>query len=338
MGEDDQSKQRIYLTDMDNQSQYVNRKRTRIELRALKDAYALKIEADPIPNEKIMPEIDLKRVTAYCTAESFDLKQLSKFLKKNNNAKKVSLYFGECLYVSFVFKDEDNTPHDCFFYDYGVLVCWGMEKSQETKILKMLLNYEINKYEPSNVEIESFRYGITEDPFIINDVIFLNSENYSNKLVISIAIAQSVKLDFYENLVDNTIDLVKELPDEVEKEGKVSKTRKEILKVIGKLHKLRISLNLVSNILDEPEFVWDFPAFSSVYETCRKYLDIKSRVDLLNKRCDVIDGILQILSENITTNNSERLEMAMIIMISANFVIGIIQIIALGFKYSRFGQ
>ncbi|KAF9763375.1 Sporulation protein RMD1 [Nosema granulosis] len=332
MAEEDQSKQRIYLTDTQNESSFVNKKRTRIELRALKDAYALKIEPDSFPAEKIMPEIDLNRVTAYCTAESFDLKRLSKYLKKNDMAKKVSLYFGECLYVSFVFKDGDDTPHDCFFYDYGVLVCWGMEESQESKIIKMLNSFEINKYEPANVEIESFRYGITEDPFIINDVIFLNSENYSNKLVISIAIAQSVKLDFYENLVDCTIELVKDLPEEVEKEGKVSKTRKEILKVIGRLHRLRISLNLVSNILDEPEFVWDFPAFSSVYETCRKYLDIKSRVDLLNKRCDVIDGILQILSENITTNNSERLEMAMIIMISANFVIGIIQIIAVVVK------
>lgn len=335
MADADRNRQRIYLTDMPNESNYVNKKRTRIELRALKDAYALKIEPDTIPAEKIMPEIDLYRVTAYCTAESFDLKGLSKFFKKNELVKKVSLYFGECLYVSFMFKNGDNKPHDCFFYDYGVLVCWEMEESQESKILQMLTNFEKNKYEPNDVEIESFRYGITEDPFIINDVIFLNSENYTNKLVIAIAIAQSVKLDYYENLVDCTIDLVKDLPDEVEKEGKVSKTRKEILKVIGKLHKLRISLNLVSNILDEPEFVWDFPAFSSVYETCRKYLDIKSRVDLLNKRCDVIDGILQILSENITTNNSERLEMAMIIMISANFVIGIIQIIALGVKYMR---
>lgn len=335
MAEDDQSKQRIYLTDMQNESAFVTKKRTRIELRALKDAYALKIEPDTIPTEKIMPEIDLFRVTAYCTAESFDLKRLSKYLKKNEMAKKVSLYFGECLYVSFMFKDGDEKAHDCFFYDYGVLVCWGMEESQESKIIKMLNNFEINKYEPANVEIESFRYGITEDPFIINDVIFLNSENYSNKLVISIAIAQSVKLDYYENLVDCTIELVKDLPEEVEKEGKVSKTRKEILKVIGRLHRLRISLNLVSNILDEPEFVWDFPAFSSVYETCRKYLDIKSRVDLLNKRCDVIDGILQILSENITTNNSERLEMAMILMTSANFVIGIIIIITLWGKYLK---
>ena len=333
MNEKDKTKQRIYLTDINNEQLYGTKKQSRIELRALKDAYALKIEPDYSPKENVLPEIDLYRVTSYCTAENFNLKGLSKFLKKSDFASKVSVYFGECLYASFKF---DDKSHDCFFYDYGVLVCWGMDENEESKILNLIEKFEINKYVPSNVEIESFRYGITEDPFIINDVIYLNSENYFTKMVISIAIAQSVKLDFFENLVDYTIELVKDLPEEVEKEGKVSKTRKQLLKIIGKLHKLRFSLNLVSNILDEPEFVWDYPAFSSVYDTCRKYLDIKSRVDLLNKRVDVIHGILEILSENITTNNSERLEITMIFMISANVIIGIIQIFTVLWIYNQF--
>lgn len=327
MSNNDQTTQRIYLTDSYADACYGTKKQSRIELRALKDAYALKIEPDySSPKENVLPEIELRRVTSYCTAENFDLKGLTKCLKKSEFARKVSVYFGDCLYAEFKFNDK---VHDCFFYDYGVLVCWGMDENQESKILKQIEKFEINKYEPSNVEIESFRYGITKDPFIINDVIYLNSENYFTKMVISIAIAQSVKLDFFENLVDVTIEDVKDLPEEVEKEGKVSKTRKQLLQFIGKLHKLRFSLNLVSNILDEPEFVWDYPAFSSVYETCRKYLDIKSRVDLLNKRVDVISEILEIISENITTNNSERLEKTIIFMISASVLVGFIQIFML---------
>jgi uncharacterized Rmd1/YagE family protein len=332
MMHDESSRQKVYLTDISEEPNVGGRKQARIELRALKDAYALKIEPDNMPRDNnVVPETKLFRVTAYCTAESYDLKNLYKHLKRNALCSKVSMYFGECLYASMTFKAEPPR-YDCFFYEYGVVVCWGMDEEQESIVLKLLGSYEHAPNRPSDVEIELFKYGITDNPFIINDVIYLNSENYFTKLVISIAIAQSVKLDFFENLVDTTIDAVKEFPEKMEKEGKVSETRTEILKIIGKLHRLRFDLNLGSNILDEPELLWDYPAFSSLYETCKRYLEIKPRAELLNRRCDLIHGILEILSEHVTTSNSERLEWAMIIMIFGNVVIGIIQIITLVMK------
>jgi len=208
-----------------------------------------------------------------------------------------------------------------------------MDEIQESMIVKLVGKYEENPHQPSEVEIESFKYGIIDTPFIINDIIYLNSENHFTKMVISIAIAQSVKLDYFENLVDNTIDTVKEFPEEVEREGKVSKSRREIWKMIGKLHRLIFNLNLGSNILDEPEFVWDYPAFSSLYETCKRYLDIKPRADLLNRRCDVINGILEILSENTNRRNTEIFEVVLIVTIFSNVILIISQIIGIYFKF-----
>lgn len=329
MPNEDDIKQTVYLSDTNGEPNVVGRKQTRIELRALKDAYKLNIDPE-IPNTgSVVPDTKLFRVTCYCTAESYDLKNLYKHLKKSSIVKGVSMYFGECLYCSFHFNEKNKSHYDCFFHDYGVVVCWGMDERHESDVIKLLSKFESKPYDLAEVEIEFFKYGLTENPFIINDVIYLNSEAHTNKMVISIAVAQSVKLDYFENLVDSTIESVKNLPEEVEKYGRVSKTRKDLLRVMGKLHSLRFSLNLGSNILDHPEFVWDYPAFSSLYETCRKYLEIKSRSDILNKRLDVIHGILEILSENITTSNSERLEMVMIAMISVNVIIGIVQIIVL---------
>lgn len=325
MLEQEYNKQKIYLTDMTEEPNTGGRKQTRIELRALKDAYALKIEPDVMPREEnTVPDTKLFRVTAYCTADNYDLKNLYKYLKKNSLCNKVSMYFGECLYTSMNFRSSEETL-DCFFYEYGVVVCWGMDETQESMIVKLVGKYEQNPYQPSEVEVESFKYGVTDNPFIINDVIYLNSENHFTKMVISIAIAQSVKLDYFENLVDNTIDAVKEFPEEVEREGKVSKSKKEILKMIGKLHRLRFNLNLGSNILDEPEFVWDYPAFSSLYETCKRYLEIKPRADLLNRRCDVINGILQILSENTNRSNDETYEVFQAAIILSNVILIILR-------------
>lgn len=319
--------QKVFLSELNEEGNSGGRKASRIELRTLKDAYNLKPLTPPAPVVQNEPECELKRVTSYCTAESYNLKNLYKILRENPQAEKIQMYFGECLYMSFGIEEERKV--DVYFLHYGVVVMWGLTESEEQGILRLISRIQENPYDLKGVEIENFMYGTSRNSQIVNDKIFLSEENVHTKMVLSIAMAQSVKLDYFEELVDNTIETVKNLPDEVEKEGKVGKKRQDIMKVMGKLHKLSFNLNLVSNILGEPEFVWEYSAFSSLYETCIRYLDIKTRADLLNKRCEIIHGILEILSDNITTQNSERLEnnMAKLSVISA--VSGIFQCVLL---------
>lgn len=333
-----------------------DKKAARAELRALRDAFLLKtsdLGADTAEEHKKNEEIDLRHVTAFCTAERINLKYLTSFLKEQKMFSKTVAYYGECLYASVrlpsiqrsqkgtksEIKDSELTKSsildsfDVFFFEYGVTVFWGTSSQMESRILKMIKVAEVNPYKHDQIEVENFSYGITKtQPLFCNDVIYLNSDYYFHKMVISCAIAQSVKLDYFEELTDDAIEEVKDLPEEVGNWGKTSYTRKGILKLVGRLHKLRIDLNLVTNILDEPELLWNFPKYSELYESFRRCLEIKTRADILNLRCDVIHGILEILSENINTRNSERLEKMIIGLISVSVVVGIVQIIVLIFK------
>ena len=209
-----------------------------------------------------------------------------------------------------------------FYFDYGVVIFWSMNEYQESTLLKQMKNFEINSYESGRVETEYFKYGVVEEnPMVINDIIYLSTDDFFHKMVISCAIAQSLKLDYFENLVEGAIEGVRDLPGYAEKSGKVGKSRKEVMRIIGKLHGLKLNLNLVSNILDEPEILWHYPLFSSLYETFRIYLGVKTRADVLNQKVDIIQDILQLLSENITTRNSEKLEKLLIFTVVLNVII-----------------
>lgn len=357
-----ESKQTIHLseapdTQANNQK---DKKAARAELRALRDAFPLKTneiegvkdDSNTIDNDK-HDSVNLKRVTAFCSAERINLKYLTAFLKEQKMFTKAVAYYGECLYANVNLQTtvaQRTRTHgsrqkvsdiskslyesfDVFFFDYGVTVFWGTSPQMENKILKLIKVAEINAYPHSQIEVENFSYGLTDNqPLFCNDVIYLNNEYYFHKMIISCAIAQSVKLDYFEELTERTIESVKDLPEQVGNWGKTSYTRKGILRLVGKLHKLRIDLNLVTNILDEPELLWNFPKYSELYESFRRCLEIKTRADILNLRCDVIHGILGILSENINTRNSERLEKMMIGLIGTSVVVGIIQILVLLFK------
>lgn len=298
----------------------VDRKQARIELRTFKDAVPLITVTDThLASSERNVDADLKRVTAYCVAEKINVRELYKEFLKNNSFKKVTMYFCECIYISYTYKNED---YDLFYFDYGVVIFWGLNEYQESILLKQIWDFEVNSYEASKVEVESFKYGIVkENPMVINDIIYLSTNDFFNKMVISCAIAQSLKLDYLEKLVESAIESIRDLPAHVEKAGKVGKSRKEIMRIMGKLHGLKLNLNLVSNILDEPDLLWHYPLFSNLYETFRRYLDIKVRADVLNQRVDVIQDILQLLSENITTRNSERLEKILIFTVVTNSTI-----------------
>jgi len=346
-----EKQQTIHLNDTEANSQK-GKKAARAELRALRDAFPLKTNeiADSCKKEeeKKIDQIESKRVTAYCTCEKINLKYLTAFLKEQKMFTKTIAYYGECLYANVSLQTavaQRTRTHgsrsrvseqskssfesfDVFFFDYGVTVFWGTSPQMETKILNIIKVSEVNSYSRSQIEVENFSYCITDNqPLFCNDVIYLNNEYYFHKMVISCAIAQSVKLDYFEELTEHTIESVKDLPEQVTNWGKTSYTRTGILRLVGRLHKLRIDLNLVTNILDEPELLWNFPKYSELYESFRRCLEIKTRADILNLRCDVIHGILGILSENINTRNSERLEKMMIGLIGVSVVVGIVQIV-----------
>lgn len=298
----------------------IGKKQARIELRLLKDAIPLTTVTDTnLASSDRNISTNLRRVTAYCVADKINIREFYKDCQKNGNFKKVTIYFCECIYTSYTFKNED---YDLFFFDYGVVIFWGLNEYQESILLKQVKNFEVNSYEASKVEIESFKYGIVkENPMVINDIIYLSTDDFFNKMVISCAIAQSLKLDYFENLVDSAIEGIRDLPAHVEHVGKVGKNRREIMKIMGRLHCLKLNLNLVSNILDEPDLLWHYPLFSNLYETFRRYLEIKIRADVLNQRVDVIRDVLQLLSENITTRNSEKLKKIMIFAVITNSMI-----------------
>ncbi|KAF9584891.1 hypothetical protein BGW38_004777 [Lunasporangiospora selenospora] len=180
---------------------------------------------------------------------------------------------------------------EVLFFDYGVVVIWGMSEDEEDRLLHELARFEEEKLDEEDVETEefSFHYNSQYQPRIYNDVITLKSPgNYMVKLTISHAIAQSVKMTLFEGLIENTINATKHIPQMMAETGKVPMSRTAITKKIGQLFIMRINVNLVSNILDTPEIFWSEPSYQPLYSAIRGYLEIGQRVELLNQRTTVI--------------------------------------------------
>nr|KAJ3420811.1 hypothetical protein HK105_005220 [Polyrhizophydium stewartii] len=218
---------------------------------------------------------------------------------------------------------------EIMYFDYGVVVMWGLTEAEEHVILDDLEKFEEEHLASDSVETEQFyfHYNTFYQPRIYNDIITLrNPANYMLKLTISHAIAQSVKLTLFEGLIEETIESTRHVPQIMAEEGKIHMSRIAINQKIGQLFIMRINVNLVSNVLDTPEIFWSEPALEPLYMAIRGYLEISQRVELLNQRVSVISDLLDMLKEHLNSSHGEQLEWIVIILIAFEIIIGIITI------------
>ncbi|KLO20029.1 DUF155-domain-containing protein [Schizopora paradoxa] len=226
------------------------------------------------------------------------------------------------------FDQGGGTGAEMFLFNYGVVVIWGMTEAEEKRFLTSIKRFEVEKLAPEDVQMEDLNYYYANYSRIFNDVITLRrSSGFMTKLSLSHALAQSVKISLFEDLISSTIDQTKDIPEIISETGKVGMPHKQIMQQIGELFILRININLVGSVLDSPEVFWSYPDLQPLYEAARSYLEIPQRVHLLNTRVEVLQDMLQLLKESVSSKHSERLEQIVIALIGIEIVLGIVTIL-----------
>ncbi|RDB30530.1 Sporulation protein RMD1 [Hypsizygus marmoreus] len=224
--------------------------------------------------------------------------------------------------------DTTATEAEIFLFDYGTVVIWGMTEPQERRFLSSIKRFEVEKLAPEDIEMEDLNYYYANYSRIYNDVITLRKgSSYMTKLSLSHALSQSVKISMFEGLISTTIEETKDIPEIISETGKIGMPHKEIMQKIGKLFLLRTNINSVGSVLDSPEVFWSYPDLQPLYDAARSYLEIPQRIDLLNTRVEVLQDMLQLLKESVSSKHAERLEQIVIALIAIEIVLGIITIL-----------
>jgi uncharacterized Rmd1/YagE family protein len=251
---------------------------------------------------------------ALCTAASYNIKPLYDVIRVKYKA---TLY-RDVLHVAL---QKDHFSCDVFLFSYGVAVFWGANKEKGID----LITEEIASFEDQkSIEIETdsftYEYGNLK---IVEDEITLPDDLILTKLALSHAIAQSVKLATFETSLKKTFLLTKQLPEDLAKFGKISLSRKEIRRKMGELFITRNSINLNMDVLDTPEFFWEYPELEPSYLLMANYLDVRTRVEILNQRLNVIHDLFEMLGTELNHSHSNRLEWIIIWLILIEVIISL---------------
>ncbi|KAL8393607.1 hypothetical protein RB595_003375 [Gaeumannomyces hyphopodioides] len=228
---------------------------------------------------------------------------------------------------------------EMFVFSYGVVVFWNFTESQEKDILADLTFSEgetgvsllTRPLDQADFETEEFHFEYSADakrPRVFNDMItLLPRSDHMVKLTISHAIAQSTKLCFFEEKMSETMLDAQHVPKQLALTGELAMTRTEIVKILGRLFKSRVDINLSSNILDVPNFFWDSePTLHPLYVAIRDYLEIDQRIKVLNERCRVFLDLAEILSDSVADAKMSAITWIIIILIVISILVTVSEV------------
>ncbi|KAK9862795.1 hypothetical protein WJX84_004064 [Apatococcus fuscideae] len=143
---------------------------------------------------------------------------------------------------------------------------------------------------------------------------------------ISFAFSQSTKLCTFEERVVDIVASTKDLPEILATTGKTPLSRKQIAQLIGKVFIQKSAVNLLSTVLDTPEFFWSAPdTMQALYKRVCEYVELDDRVEVLNNRFSVLQEMLDMLRDHQNNFHTARLEWIVIWLIVVEVVVGLFE-------------
>ena len=226
--------------------------------------------------------------------------------------------------TSEIFYAFTETNRYLYVFDYGVVVFANYDLEAKTAFIDFLKNYASNLVSldfSEEYKIESNQD--TTKAIVKNASISVYTIDAPLMRIVMLNVGQSVALEHYEVLTDELISSSKHYILELEHRGKLSISKTNLLKYIGKV--LNVKNSIIDNlyILDDPNMVWDNEELNLINRQLKGNFDINTRFKDLDYRLQIVEDNLTLFTDVLNVRESSRLEWIVIILIGLEILIAL---------------
>lgn len=281
-------------------------------------------------------------IKTFCTCEEFNMPHALRRLRIWSGGKAKYVDEGRVIHIQKRrTKSNPDQPDvaegDIFVFPYGVLVCWGVPDDLVDELLEISqffsqrISPDIEEDDYLFTYGDDFDYVTSKDCLVLKTVPDLEDkesleQNELEKLAASHGFAQSSKLSSFAEGVQRSIIATRGLAAELAAEGSiVSASQKDIARNLGQLVLDRHTIYLYADVLDSPDVCWENPEVDPLYKLVERFLELSPRVELLNKRVEVVRELLSLLSDELKNKHAARLEEIIIYLITIEIALTLIK-------------
>ncbi len=260
---------------------------------------------------------------SFCIAKTIDLSRVDNHFKAAPQA-----------YTSVKTRDvlkltPCETPHQTvFIFKNGTVVSWGFKRYEiqyHLNTLKLLADKPIalQVHDEFHYQIGG-RTSMEPHDFFDVDCLMIEEDSDEFKLGLSYGFSQSVKLQYFETIIDALIEKYNPMIQSLSQAGEMPIKRKQIQQVIGEILGAKSELNLISNFLYHPKYFWQHPILEQHFIMLERYLHIQRRVNAINHRLDTLNEIFDMFHGYLESRHSHSLEIIIIVLITLEIVFGVL--------------
>lgn len=207
-----------------------------------------------------------------------------------------------------------------FIFDYGVVVFWQLSIADRQDFILKLEQFADHPLQ--HLVDDEFSFELKADkPTIKNDHIIVQDDDVKTWLAVSHGIAQSTKLGQFEYQVQQTINDAVYIPKNIAETGSTKLSRKELSQLRGRLFITKSDIMLNYDLLDVPDFFWEYPELDLYYAMIADYLEVKQRVEVLSKKLETIHELFEMMADEQKHKHSSLLEWIIIWLIAFEIVV-----------------
>jgi uncharacterized Rmd1/YagE family protein len=207
-------------------------------------------------------------------------------------------------------------------FRYGVAVIMCALPQEEAEILRSLQPRLVRPV--AVVEEETLLIEVApdrEDQILPGGPMILRNATPDRLIVIADALSKSVVLARDEREVASVFELVDPFARELAETGRVTATRRAILKHIGNALLVRQRVSGRVAVAEKPDVVWDRQDLERLYARLHDEYELEERAETLSRKLSVIADTAEVLTDIIDTRRSLRLEIAIVILIAIELAV-----------------
>jgi uncharacterized Rmd1/YagE family protein len=207
-------------------------------------------------------------------------------------------------------------------FRYGVVVFLGLSADEETEFLERLHPRTFGKITPYEEEWAKVHVAReSEEPIPAGGPIPVSEMSLERLLLVADALAKSVVLARDEKEVTNVFDVIEPFSRELAHAGKTSKSRTDLLKLLGSALLVQTRMSGRVAAAEKPDVLWDRPDLERLYARLEDEYELSERVETLNRKLAVIADTATTLADIVQAKRSLRLEMIVIFLIAFEIVV-----------------
>ena len=203
---------------------------------------------------------------------------------------------------------------------FGAVVFWNCSESIVQTFLK-----DLQELPGAGPRIGSTHDSLTvhvgsEEDTVGFSAVWLKELTLGKLKVISLALAQSVALDYFETSVSTAMAKFHPVVRTLHEEGKLHLQHSEVLSLVGFAMEIRSVVLENLTLFDDPPESWESESLAHLDSALFDQFDLEERINAINQKLVYLKDAGSTLMDVLTNRKSVRLEWIVIILIFVEIV------------------